>query len=377
MNVGLLLPLPAHSHASLESHWPERRPGPDARALGLIGLAFVLAVAIDYLAPWPYVMTPLYAIPVLVAARRLSPRATLLTAALATAINVASGIVQETPLVVHLLYTLGLVLTDYLAVVVAQQRREVARHASEAEEATRHLREFLDYVVHELRNALAAVHGYVQLLQRRTAAADSGGERRGLEAIDHAAERIRRLVDDLQDVAHLKTARFQLHPTTMDLVTAIREVVMLRQRATTIHRLTVDAPARLEGTWDRERIDQILANLVSNAVKYSPAGGEVRIPVACESDEAVVSVADQGLGMDAEQQARLFQPFARLHRRQDVEGTGLGLYITRGLVEAHGGRIWVESAPGQGSRFSVALPLRAPDRGDQAEGDRANARGGS
>jgi signal transduction histidine kinase len=120
--------------------------------------------------------------------------------------------------------------------------------------------------------------------------------------------------------------------------------------------MILDAPEHLEGMWDGERLNQLLTNLISNAVKYSPAGGAVRVSVRGGAGEACVSVADHGIGLNPSEIQRLFQPFTRMYSHQEVEGVGLGLYISKAIVEAHGGRIWVESVPGQGSTFTVALP---------------------
>jgi signal transduction histidine kinase len=126
---------------------------------------------------------------------------------------------------------------------------------------------------------------------------------------------------------------------------------------TVYHHLVLEAPERLVGNWDGGRVGQLLANLVSNAIKYSPAGGEVRVALDCIGGEACVRVSDQGIGMSPDQIERLFQPFTRLYRGQEIHGLGLGLYISKAIAEAHGGRIWVESRPGQGSTFTVTLPL--------------------
>jgi signal transduction histidine kinase len=135
-----------------------------------------------------------------------------------------------------------------------------------------------------------------------------------------------------------------------------RRVISIHQAATIGHQLILDAPEQLEGEWDGERVSQLLTNLVSNAIKYSPAGGEVRVAVREMAGQAVVSVSDQGIGLSGDQIERLFQPFTRLYSGRDIKGTGLGLYICKAIVEAHAGRIWVESTPGQGTTFTVTLP---------------------
>ena len=128
------------------------------------------------------------------------------------------------------------------------------------------------------------------------------------------------------------------------------------------HRVLLEAPDRLEGVWDRDRIAQALTNLVSNAIKYSPEGTTVWVKIRRTADEAIVSVKDQGPGIAADEIPLLFYPYSRFYRESRARGLGLGLYITKGIVDAHGGHIVVES-PGrdQGSTFSFSLPLRPAD----------------
>jgi signal transduction histidine kinase len=185
------------------------------RALTLIGLALIGAMVIDYLAPWPYIMTPLYAIPVLIAAYRLPPRGVAVIAGLATAINLISGLLEGTPLDVVLLYTSGLLITGYLAIALARQRQEIARyagvaeqHAQAAELARQRLQEFLAMVVHDLRNPLAAILGSLQVLQRPAATPSSApaagvAAERGGGALDGSATgRLARRWDDRRRPLH-------------------------------------------------------------------------------------------------------------------------------------------------------------------------------
>src|SRR5690606_21795255 len=146
----------------------------------------------------------------------------------------------------------------------------------------------------------------------------------------------------------------------VDLVAVVREVVEAQLVSGGQHRLHLDAPEQLTGCWDRERIAQVVANLIDNAVKYSPDGGEVRASLREEAGSAILTISDQGPGLSDDQQTRLFQPFSRVGETTLV-GSGLGLFIAKGIVESHGGRIWVDSEPNRGSTFTVRLPLRSPD----------------
>ncbi|MBX6770492.1 MAG: GAF domain-containing protein [Chloroflexi bacterium] len=250
-------------------------------------------------------------------------------------------------------------LAAYGAIAIENARlhareREARR---EAEEAHRRLRQFIGMIAHELRGPLGVVATSFELL--RTSRRRTGEvERRVLPATENAIRRMRRLVDDLIGATRIDAGRFHVRPFPMDLVAAAGEVIALFQGTSAAHRILLDAPPRCEGEWDPERIAQLLSNLISNAIKYSPDGGEVRVSIGHTPDtgDVLVRVSDQGIGIPPEKLGLLFQPFSRLDPDGSVEGLGLGLYIARAIVEAHGGRIWAESTPGAGSVFSFTLP---------------------
>jgi signal transduction histidine kinase len=329
---------------------------PYASTLLLLGATILGAIAVDYLALWPFLMTPLYAIPLLIAAYRLPPRGVGAVAALVTALNFVSGLIQNTPFVIVLLYTSGLLMTAYLGIALAWQRQLSARHAQDAEAAHQQLQQFLGMVTHDLSTPLSALLGYLQWLRRSAGQTTPEKQQWALSSIESAATRMCRLVDDLRDAEHTGASQFVLRRAPLDLTEIVRRVVALQQSTTASHHLILDAPEHLEAVWDGERLGQLLANLISNAIKYSPAGGDVRVTVREVASEAVVSVSDQGIGLSRAQIERLFQPFTRLYSGREIKGTGLGLYICKAIVEAHGGRIWVESTPDQGSTFTVTLP---------------------
>jgi signal transduction histidine kinase len=213
-------------------------------------------------------------------------------------------------------------------------------------------------VLHELRQPLTRLSGYAQLMQRR-ASYDADA----LESILQETQRLRHLADDLLDVASLAAGRLPLRPAAVDLVALAASQVAQAQAPSARHTLRLEAPERpLVGWWDADRLGQVLANLLENAIKYSPAGSEILCRVEDAGAEARVAVVDQGLGIPAAALRRLFEPFYRTESgvARAIPGFGLGLYLTKLLVEAHGGRIAVESEVGQGSIFTVSLPyLRA------------------
>jgi len=250
-------------------------------------------------------------------------------------------------------------LAAYGAIAIENARlhaRDQAAHLETQAERVR-LQQFLGMVAHDLRGPLGVVATSLELLRESDQYNRADVERHIRPATDNAIRRMRRLVDDLLGAVRIGAGRFYVRPFPMDLIEVARRVVEQHQTASDHHRLLLDAPDNLEGEWDPERVGQLLTNLVSNAIKYSPEGGEVRIGVASGPDEVIVRVTDQGAGIDPSQTPLLFQPFVRLQREPETEGLGLGLYIAKAIAEAHGGRIWVESTVGSGTSFIVALPV--------------------
>jgi PAS domain S-box-containing protein len=240
----------------------------------------------------------------------------------------------------------------------ARALAEAERQRDEAERARGSLQTFLGVIAHDLRTPLTAILGNAQVARRRAAAGASGRVDETLAAVVAEGQRMGKLIGHLLDAARVGEGQLRVWPVPTDLTALARRAVAAQQVATTRHRLVLDAPETLEGAWDPERLAQVLDNLLGNAVAYSPEGGEVRVQVRRQGGEAVVTVADQGLGVRQEDLDRLFQRFTRLDTGRDIRGTGLGLYISRGIVAAHGGRIWAESqGPGKGATFAVALPL--------------------
>ncbi|MHB8991513.1 MAG: PAS domain-containing sensor histidine kinase [Chloroflexota bacterium] len=244
-----------------------------------------------------------------------------------------------------------------MAIENARLYRESRVRAEELQEERRRREEFTSVVAHELRGPLTVLLGNIQILRRLEGLSP---ERRGkaLQSMEEQVHRLERMVHDLLDFSRLQAGRFPIEPVYMELVAVAREVVEGQQATTKRHRLILEAPdGPVKGNWDRDRVAQALTNLVSNAIKYSPEGGEVGVVVRRVDGQACVSVIDYGIGIAREDIPLLFQPYSRLYRRGQAKGTGLGLYITRGIVEAHGGRIWVDSELGKGSTFTFTLPI--------------------
>jgi PAS domain S-box-containing protein len=237
-----------------------------------------------------------------------------------------------------------------------------ARHYKDAQQAVRAREQFLSIASHELRTPLTSIKASAQLLDRWFRSPDADPQRleRLSAQLRGEINRLELLVGDLLDASRIQQDRLDLRPETFDLAELARVVAGRFEHAperSEAHSLTIEAPAPVSGEWDTARIDQVLTNLISNALKYSPEGGDVRVCVTEDGGDAVVAVSDQGIGLTSSERAQLFQPFARGDEaRQNFGGTGLGLFIAAQIVERHGGSVSVESTPGEGSVFTVRLP---------------------
>jgi PAS domain S-box-containing protein len=226
--------------------------------------------------------------------------------------------------------------------------------------------EFIGVAAHELRNPLAVLKGFAEMLVYQTRRGKgprlADWQREAVEEIDEATSRLDKLTEDLLDVTRLQAGRLTLSRLPGDLVALVRRMITQRQLTTKQHVLSFETEhAFLVVEMDRERIEQVLTNVLSNAIKYSPQGGPIKLSLREEVEPhvALLSVRDRGIGIPAEQQARIFGRFVRAEnaRSSEITGTGLGLHLSRELVERHGGYLWFESTEGKGSTFFMTLPL--------------------
>lgn len=245
----------------------------------------------------------------------------------------------------------------------AEAARGAAQEAlARAEEALQLRDDFLSVAAHELKTPLTSLVGQAQLLERRLAKAGllSGANERSLQVVVGQARRLSSLIGDLLDGARLHRGQLTLNLRPLDLGRLAQQIVNELQPTIPGHRLQVRVESsgpRVRG--DAVRLDQVLQNLLGNAVKYSPRGSEVLVEVRRNGDRALLSVQDQGVGIPAEALPHLFERFYRVVRPEtaSISGVGVGLYVVREIVRLHGGEVWASSVLGEGSTFTVALPL--------------------
>jgi len=234
----------------------------------------------------------------------------------------------------------------------------VARDVTEMKEIDRLKDEFISVASHEMKTPLTVIKGYSQILERRLEAA--GARSSELDMARHIlsqTNRLASLTDRLLDVSRIQFGRLGLDKQSMDLSALVRDVAERMKVSTEDHSIRVSVEESVQVDADTGRLEQVLANLITNAAKYSPEGTDIEVRLERSNGEALVSVRDHGYGIPKERQGRIFQRFYRATTDERKSGLGLGLYVSKGIVDAHGGDIWFESEEGKGSTFCVKLPI--------------------
>jgi signal transduction histidine kinase len=262
--------------------------------------------------------------------------------------------------------------TARLQALAAQQDAQEA--AEELEESNKKLQEasnlkdrFLSIASHELKTPITTIRGLTQLVLRRLSkqqelSPEMEDMKKTWEKINEQTTRLTALIDELLDVSSIRAGKMVLHKQACDLVQMCRDLIEDQQ-------LLTGRPITLETTSehmpiyaDCERLGQVIVNLLSNAIKYSPKESPIEVRLCQQSDTLYIVVVDYGKGIPPDQQGRIFETFYRAPDAQSsAKGLGLGLAITKDIVERHNGHIWCESKPGQGSTFIVKLPLNQED----------------
>ncbi|HEY8174503.1 MAG TPA: GAF domain-containing protein, partial [Gemmatimonadaceae bacterium] len=253
-----------------------------------------------------------------------------------------------------------------LAIQNARLFREIEVKSRELETASRHKSEFLANMSHELRTPLNAIIGFSEVLSERMFGEINDKQAEYLTDILESGRHLLSLINDILDLSKIEAGRMELEPSEFDLPSAIENTLILvreraQRRSITLGR-TVDERLGMIRA-DERKLKQVLLNLLSNALKFTPEGG--RIDVVADLHDAVteISVTDTGVGIAPEDQEAVFEEFRQVGTAaRKVEGTGLGLAISRKFIELHGGRIWVKSQPGMGSTFAFTVPLTIDQR---------------
>ncbi|HEX6798200.1 MAG TPA: hybrid sensor histidine kinase/response regulator [Ktedonobacterales bacterium] len=222
---------------------------------------------------------------------------------------------------------------------------------------------FVAMVAHELRGPLNPIINYAQIAKRPTISAETRDHY--MDVIVEHAFRLNRLVDDLQTATRLSTGHFTIRREPCDLAAALDELVESFRGTQRTHRFTLERPAGdVTAEVDRDRMMQAARNLIDNAMKYSAEGTSVEVRLSAAAETVSITVRDYGMGIPEAEMQRIFEAFTRLGKSSEVAGSGLGLFITRGIAEAHGGELTVENGAGsaraRGATFTLSVPRHAP-----------------
>ena len=250
---------------------------------------------------------------------------------------------------------------------IKEQLELLAKRAEALQQADQHKNIFLSTLSHELRNPLAPLANALQLM--RLSSPDNAALQYPIKLIERQVEFIRRLVDDLLDLTRISAGKvdLQLHPVDIrDVIARAVEMTqpLIAQRGHRLKQLLL--PTSIVVNADRDRLEQVFVNLLTNAAKYTPEGGDIEVRATLDRNEAIVHVVDNGIGIPKEMQSHIFDLFTQVASSANHSGGGLGigLSLVKNLVELHGGSVQVRSdGPGKGSEFAVRLPLAEPTTG--------------
>ncbi len=259
-----------------------------------------------------------------------------------------------------------------VALTNARLYQQLEQQSVELAEASRHKSEFLASMSHELRTPLNAVIGFSEVLLERMFGDLNERQEDYLRDIHSAGRHLLALLGDILDLSKIEAGRMELDLTTFRMEDILAQALSLVRERATLHGidLTLESADALGAvTADELRLKQVLLNLLSNAVKFTPDGGRVEVRSWRDGDDVCVTVTDTGIGIEPADQERIFDSFQQGERSASTsEGTGLGLTLSRRIIELHGGRLWLSSTPGEGSTFGISVPQRAPAA--PFEGDR-------
>jgi signal transduction histidine kinase len=236
---------------------------------------------------------------------------------------------------------------------------KIARDITERKDLERRKDEFISMASHELKTPVTSIKGFTQLLLRRFQQRDDKESLRFLTRMDNQLMKLTRLISDLLDISKMQNGHMEYHKEPFELDLLVQEIIENVQGTTQTHRLILENPARVWVYADRDRIGQVLMNLLTNAIKFSARADRVLVQVLSAGLGAVVSVQDFGQGIDEANYEKIFERFYQVSEpdAKHFAGLGIGLYISREIIKRHQGHIWVKSRKGEGSTFYFSLPL--------------------
>ncbi|TMF45906.1 MAG: hypothetical protein E6I32_12420 [Chloroflexi bacterium] len=218
---------------------------------------------------------------------------------------------------------------------------------------------FISMASHELKTPVTSLLGFIQVLQKRFQQRDDEQSLQFLSIMDGQLKKLTKLINDLLDISKMQTGQLTYNEEYFDLNELVRETVCNLRAATRSHQLLLEDEVQAQVLGDKDRLGQVLINLITNAIKYSPQANKVMLSISIDAGEAVVRVHDFGIGIAEAHRQRIFERFYQVGDplERTFPGLGIGLYISSEIIKRHGGKIWVESKRGDGSTFSFTVPL--------------------
>ncbi|PWT73424.1 MAG: hypothetical protein C5B60_08185 [Chloroflexi bacterium] len=335
--------------------------------LGLISVSVVvvgLFVFLGLLRPTHWQQYPVNHLiyPLLIwAALRFGPRGATAVMATFGALAVIGTLQGISPFSTGSLWLRLLFLQSYIGITAATTLILAAivaeRHALEQRKD-----EFISLASHELRTPLTCLLGYSQLVQRKIAGSDHPLVLQMLASIETQAQNLARLIADLLDLSKIQAGNLTFAEEAVDVDTLVREVVEQLQQTSVQRQINIEGSAPGVIIGDRGRLSQVVVNLLTNSMKYSPQAEQIIVHLTSTTKDLTVSVQDFGIGIPTSEQQKIFQRFYRVagEHKQASGGLGVGLFIAHQIIEHHKGKLWVDSTEGQGSTFSFSLPWESP-----------------
>jgi PAS domain S-box-containing protein len=236
---------------------------------------------------------------------------------------------------------------------------KIARDIRERKEFEQRKDEFIGMASHELKTPVTALKGFTQLLKRRFKRQGDEESFRFLDRMETQLDRLTKLISEMLDISRMQTGQLEYHMEAFDLGALAREIVENVQGTSQTHHLILPETLQVRVFGDRDRIGQVLINLLTNAIKYSPGADQVLIQISTDETNVLVSVQDFGIGIDEAYHEKIFERFYQVNEpiEKTYPGLGIGLYISHEIIKRHQGRLWVQSQKGQGSTFTFCLPL--------------------
>ena len=349
------------------SAWPRAPRSPkrlmELSLLCLSVLLIGLFVFLGLLRPhhWAYPITHLV-FPLLIwGALRYGPRGATALIVTFASLAILGTILGVSPFSTGSLWLRLLFLQSYMGITAATAL-VLAAIVAERQALEQRKDDFIKMASHELRTPLTILLGYTQLLRRRLAGSDHPPTLSALASIEQQTMQLSRMVTDLLDLSKIQAGRLTYAEEIVDMDALVREVVEQCQQTSTQHQISIEGSAPGTIVCDRDRLSQVVINLLTNAMKYSPQAEQIIVHLTSTAEGPTVSVEDFGIGVPKTEQQRIFERFYRVGGEQGriASGLGVGLYIAQQIIEHYRGKLWVESREGQGSTFSFSLPWSQP-----------------